>query len=67
MDEIRIRDKEELTILDISKITEDKLMEIFLERPLQVIYILENGYLIGIISLENFRRNQTKGLSLINK
>lgn len=34
MDEIRIRDKEELTILDISKITEDKLMEIFLERPL---------------------------------
>lgn len=51
MDEIRIRDKEELTILDIREITEKRLMEFFLDKLRQVVYITDDKKNINAISV----------------
>lgn len=67
MEEIRIRNQEELVSLDISEVTEQRLLELFLDKPRGTVYVTNDSFLIGIITLGNFRRSQINGRELINK
>ena len=50
MNEICIRSKDEVLIMDISEINEENLFQKFIEKPAQAVYVIENHIVIGMIT-----------------
>lgn len=64
------REREQMVILDKTEISEECLLEIFMENPSQTVYVVEKeepDKPVGIITLGDFRRSQKEGKTLINK
>lgn len=62
-----MRNIESMEIMESKEIFEEKLYDIFLADPLRTVHIIENGVLVGIIALPDFKRNQLSGQEMINR
>lgn len=65
MNEICIRSKDEVLIMDISEINEENLFQKFIEKPAQAVYVIENHIVIGMITRGDLARNVVNGRRLI--
>ncbi len=68
------RKREQMAICRESEVSEDCLLEVFLENPNQTVYVVRHmagrgavDQLVGIITLGDFRRSKKEGRPLINK
>lgn len=67
MKKVCIRPRNQMPVINISKLTDSSLYDLFIQSKSWTIYV-ENtfGEFIGIITLGDFRRNQINGKELLN-